>query len=355
MKKVLIFELNNYHTETFPIYEKLLPTLLHDEIDVEYFVMQKRYDDTAAIYKKVHLLFGKWIFFFAKHLQFRVPFFIYRINRIIKEMSPDLVVFNTIEPERYYRIFKKIIAPKKLGLIHNPKKNTVSKKTNEYYFVLSKILFENFKKSIPLDGYLLPYFRQFDFPVRGNNERLVIAVQGLVSFKRRDYPFLIEAAREMQKRGVSDVVFNIIGSRHIRDAEAFLKMVQDGGVERYFLFYDELDDRAFFEQINDSDCIMTLLHQNQSHYYREKTTASCSHAAAYAKLLVLSKENADAWGVGSDMAIVYDGLESFVDTILTMRSSQDRITETFRRFIEQSIEENKIELSKLGIMRAEKN
>ena len=317
MKKVLVFELNNYHTETFPIYQNLLPALLGDEVAIEYYVMGQRYADTAAIYDKVHQLCPTWLFPIIRHLQLRVPYFLYRINGIIRDKSPDLVVFNSVEPKRYYRVFKMITAPRKLGLVHNPKKSMITKEANEQYFVLSRILFENFKKQLPLSGYLLPYFGQFKLPEKAIGETVTIAVQGLISYKRRDYHFLLDVAKTMQERGIKGICFNIIGSRHIQDGPDFFKSVEAQGLAAYFHFYDELDDRAFAEEINASDCIMTLLHENQRQYYHDKTTASLSHAASYGKPLVLCRENAEAWNMDSADALIYDSVESFIDLMAT--------------------------------------
>lgn len=349
MKKVLVFELNNYHTETFPIYRHLLPSFLHDAVDIEYYVVDERFDDTARAYDTVHRLSRDWFFFLIRHLQLRVPFFVSKINRIISRENPDLVVFNSIEPERNYRVFKKINAPKKVGLVHNPKKSGITQGSDEFYFVLGRQLFENFRTSLPLDGYLLPYFRQFDLDASPKrDERLVIAVQGLISFKRRDYPFLVEAAKRLMARGIEDVVFDIIGNRNGKDGPALCDQVRQGNVEDYFRFYDRLDDRDFFQKINDADCILTLLHKEQERYYHDKTTASFSHAAAYGKVLIMSRENASAWGMDEGRAILYEGLDEFIEVLLQAREGIKKRQDLFRTHIAKALEENKTMLEKLG-------
>lgn len=322
MKKVFVFELNSYHTETFPIYRNLLPSLLHDDVAVEYFVTEERYEDTLAAFNNVHLFCPRWLSPFIRHLQLRVPYFTHRINALIAEQKPDMVVFNSIEPERNYKVFKKIAGSKKLGLVHNPKKSGIVRGENECYFVLSRLLYENFKEKLPLDGYLLPYFRQFVFPPKKDDTRVLVAVQGIISFKRREYAFLIEAAKAMRQQGTANIVFNIIGSKTHKDGPEFFKMVRDAGLSDYFLFYDKLDDREFFEQIDASDCIMTLLHEKQQKYYHEKTTASLSHAAAYGKPLLLCRQNAEAWGMNDETALIYDDANTCIRTIADKASLQ---------------------------------
>lgn len=347
MKKVFVFELNSYHTETFPIYENLLPSLLHDDIQVEYFVTEERYEDTLATFKNVHLLCPRWLSPFIRHLQLRVPYFRRRINALVTEQKPDMVVFNSIEPERNYKVFKKINAPKKLGLVHNPKKSGIVRGENECYFVLSRLLYENFKDKLPLDGYLLPYFRQFVFPPKKEDARVLVAVQGIISFKRREYAFLIEAAKVMREQGVANVIFNIIGSKTHKDGPEFFKMVQDAGLSDYFLFYDKLDDREFFEQIDASDCIMTLLHEKQQKYYHEKTTASLSHAAAYGKPLLLYRENAKAWDMTDVTALIYDDAQTCI-RVLSDKASIQAVTTHHIEVTDTIINENIARLKELG-------
>ena len=214
-----------------------------------------------------------------------------------------------------------------------------TKEANEQYFVLSRLLFENFKEQLPLAGYLLPYFGQFKLPEKAIGETVTVAVQGLISYKRRDYHFLLDAAKTMQERGIGQICFNIIGNRHIQDGPEFFKTVETQGLAGYFRFYDELDDRAFAEQINASDCIMTLLHENQRQYYHDKTTASLSHAASYGKPLVLCRENAEAWDIGSADALIYDNVDSFI-TLITQPDALNAVAERHRKNIAQAIDEN---------------
>ncbi len=52
--KVFIFELNRYHTETLPMYEHLLPTLLKiDNPDIKYLPLPYRFDQILALLREV--------------------------------------------------------------------------------------------------------------------------------------------------------------------------------------------------------------------------------------------------------------------------------------------------------------
>lgn len=342
MKKVLVFELNNYHTEVFPIYENLLPSLLNDSVELEYFVYGSKEKDIKKMYPKTEAICSSITTFALKQFYLRVPFFVYKINKIIKQKNPDIVIFNSIEPERNYKIFKAIKAQKKIAVIHNPKSKTyknMPKEQNEHFFVLSNIVYEIYKDKIPLDGYFLPFFKAHDIKKIENLGVTTIGVQGLLNYKKRDYIHLLDIAKELKRRNEKSIVFNIIGGIKTKDGIKFTNSVKESGLQELFVFHSHLNDYEFAQELSRCDFLITLLTEKYSFYYQDKTSASFSHSAAYKIPMILSKENAKAWGVLESEAVIYSDINDLLAKF--MGCDREMMRNVFARKIDGLIEENK--------------
>jgi len=316
--KVVVVELNKYHTETFPIYENLLPAFLHTaSVECHYYCHADKAAELRGVYGRITAIVSGLGYFVLRNLQLRAPFFRWKIQRLVRQLGADVVVFNSIEPERNYRVFKGVEAKRKIAIVHNPATLPHTPKApNEEYFVLSEIVYNKFKATLPLRGYMLPYFKPYPTaPEAPRGEGMMIGVQGLVNFNRRDYDFLIELCKLLQAKDAGGIIFNIIGSNNKKGGKRLREQIAAFGLERYFLLHETLDDAAFFGEVEKCDLLMTLLGPKQRHYFEDKTTATFSHAAAYNKPMLLSRENALAWGLDDTTQYCYDDLADCAEIV----------------------------------------
>ena len=97
--KVLVFELNSFHVEVLPTYPALMPSLFGDRLDIDYFVLPALVKRArAAIGANVHRLNSPHLRYVLPTKPLRVGYYRWRIQRIIDQLCPDAIVFNTVEP-----------------------------------------------------------------------------------------------------------------------------------------------------------------------------------------------------------------------------------------------------------------
>lgn len=312
-----VFELNRCHTETFPIYENYLPFFLGlKKANYFYFYLPRKRTVIQNLYKNVSPVINGEIYFLIRQLGLRVPVLRRKVQRLVDATDADVAIFNSIEPERVQRVFHAVRARKKIALIHNPEKLSLTKDSCAHYFVLSKTVYEKYRQTLPLDGYLLPFFKPFSAESSPENtDRVVVGIQGRINFRRRDYDFLVAVARRLKERKVTTVQFNIIGTNNCKGGKRLRKMIRKFDLQQYFKLHKHLDDPMFYNEINRCDLLMPLLGPAQQSYLQDKTSATLSHAVAYNKPMILSEQNAEAWGVGGDTQFIYQELESCVHVL----------------------------------------
>ena len=125
--KVLVFELNSFHVEVLPTYPALMPSLFGDRLDIDYFVLPALVKRArAAIGANVHRLNSPHRRYVLPTKPLRVGYYRWRIQRIIDQLCPDAIVFNTVEPPPYFRVFQQLDHPLKIGIVHHiPRKYSV--------------------------------------------------------------------------------------------------------------------------------------------------------------------------------------------------------------------------------------
>jgi hypothetical protein len=347
---VLVIELNKYHTEIFPIYENLLPFLFKpDVLRFHYYCLPGVQKELAEVYEHVECVISRPGYFLIQNLGLRIPVFRRKIQKLIHSLDADAVVLNSIEPHRNQKIFKGLTAERKIAVIHNPRKFALQKEKNEHYFVLSETVFEAFRERLPLDGFLLPFFKPY--PTRGKvkmSSPVIIGIQGWVNFKRRDYGFLIEVCRKLKELKTEGVLINIIGANNHKDGKKLRDLIREHDLESYFRLHESLDDRSFYNEIEGCDLLMPLLGPDQKRYFSDKTTATLSHAAAYGKPMVISRENAKAWSLNEDAHYIYDDIQSCVDLLKDLKDLSGK-TERFIAWRDEKIRKNREKLSRIGI------
>jgi hypothetical protein len=231
----------------------------------------------------------------------------------------------------------------KFGIVHGFGEVRHMKMDRTHYFVLGEKVFQKHQNQ-DIDAYLLPFFPQFQSAMENRPGECVIAIQGNINFKRRDYPLLVETAAELKRRNTQGISFNIIGGLGSRDASRLMKMVRDNGVMEYFRFHRSLCDKEFFQEIADSHYLMPLLEDAQEKYMAHDTiTSTYSHSAAYNRPMILSAQNAKMWDIDSRTALIYRDIHGLVDLIhdLPKEESYRELCESLNEWKEQLIEENK--------------
>lgn len=338
----LVVELNNYHTETFPVYEQLLPSFLGtDRINWHYLHMPEKSDDLSDVYLNLHCAVSRFGYFIIRNTGLRVPVFTWKINRLLSQLETDILVFNSIEPERNRDIFRTVKARVKIALIHNPERFNLKRNENEYYFVLSRTVYETFRDSLPLSGYLLPYFKPYAIQEKERSPHVTtVGIQGWVNFKRRDYAFLIDQAKELKKNSVDSVRFNIIGANNSKGGKRLREMISENSLSDYFTLHEKLTDKEFYNEIAKCDILMPLLGREQEKYFRKKISSTLSHAAAYGKPLLLTSANAEAWDLPPDSCCTYTDLSSCT-AILKAAEGLDQKKKSFETWKEEQIRKNR--------------
>jgi hypothetical protein len=349
--KACVFELNKFHTEVFPVYENLLPDIFPNrEIKIDYFVIPRKYRQLKMVYgESLHEIYNSAIYFLCSKTGLRRFYFRFVVNRAIRQYQPDLVIFNSIVPKRCWYVFESIQNRMKFGLIHGFGEVRHRKMKRTHYFVLGEKVFQKHQKQ-DIDAYLLPFFPQFRLAPESSHDEWVVAIQGNINFKRRNYPLLVETAAELKRRNIQGISFNIIGGLDGRDAYRLIGMVRDKGVMEYFRFHRSLDDKEFFREIANSHYLMPLLGDAQRKYLTHDTiTSTYSHSAAYNKPMILSAQNAKIWDIDNRTALIFSDMHGLVELIQNLPKEENyrELCESFNEWKEQRIKENKRLLRKV--------
>ena len=340
LKTVLVIEVNYFHTEVFPIYAEYLPTLLNErDLRITYLTHEWSARQFKDSFLKVDGFFGRLqskLLQLTGHYESAVES---SIEKLINNSKPDVLVFNSIEPEKPHKLFRALSRNVSIaiGISHNPELlDREGDRKNAYYFCLSKVVYNHYREK--LDGYMLPFFKQYDVPgaAPAGAGCVRIGIQGHVDFARRDYPLLVETAQVLLSVGYTGVQFNIIGTLY---REKLMELTQSAGVSGYFIFHEKLDDKAFFSQVASCHFIMPLLGTAQSDYFVRKTTASYSHSAAYRIPMILSKDNAVAWGLSKSECMIYDDASDLARLLMELRADDNQF-EKYSAFVEGEISVN---------------
>ena len=346
--KVLVFELNSYHLELLPMYQPLLPSLFENRrLDIHYFVL-------PALVERAREAVGNQVFSLntprlryllpTKHL--RAAYYRWRIQRLVDQLDPVAMVFNTVEPPAYLRVFRQIHHPTKIGIIHNPRRaglDHARRGSGELIFCLHDYNYRLCAKEELVDGYLSPFFKYRDLAAaRVPDDRVEIAVQGVISFARRDYPMLIDVCQLLAKRSTTPPVrFNIVGDADIRDGPKLRQMVAERGLDQYFRLHSWLADKEFFEQLGQADYIMPLISPGRGAYAEQaKVTAALGHAGAYGTPLLVHREIATLWGIPDDGCVRYSTTEDLGEMLVRGLGHRARMVQRHREVVAEKIRQN---------------
>lgn len=348
--KVCVIELNNHHTEIFPIYENCLPVIFPDRhLKIHYFVVPQKYEELKDIYDgNLHKIYQPAANYVCIRTGTRKFYFRYCINKIISEHQPDLIIFNSIGHKRNWYAFDSIADKLKFGIVHGfdgYDQVLPQERDNTFYFVLGENVFQKYCGQ-NINSYLLPFFPQFTFKQekQPKYEDMVIAIQGSINFRRRDYPLLVDVAKELEVRRINGIKFNIVGGMRHRDARTLRNMVSRSGVQDYFLFHESLNDEQFYREIINSHYLMPLVDGRQKNYLSSDLISSTlSHSASYNKPMILSHDNARVWQINDQVALIYSKKQDIIDILMHLPNDEhySNLCESLNVWKEQRIEENK--------------
>jgi len=230
---------------------------------------------------------------------------LWRIRKIILDMGVKVLIFNTAHsnPVRNFSLLSFPADVRFFGTLHGVNKlegsltqSLISRKI-KHYFLLNDYMLEKalrianralkFSVYYPL---FQPAFQVKELVARKPGE-LWVCIPGLVEYKRRDYPSLVEALSGLAKKPA--VRFIILGNgthAHGNGAE-LQKLVQERNLEDYFLFFDGfVDHDQFHSYLQASDVVMPLTHPINAElmkYAEDQITGSFNLAFGYRKPLLM--------------------------------------------------------------------
>jgi hypothetical protein len=193
-----------------------------------------------------------------------------------------------------------------------------------------------------LDGYFLSFFKPFEFEYEETDNAVILGVPGGVSFERRNYDLLLDVCAGWQGGAQSvNVKFNIVGNINSHDGKVLRQRVADEHMERFFLFHDRLDDRAFSREISRCDYLLPLIGPMQSQYLKGKNSATLSHAARYSKPLIITEESMHEWSVPQECCVTYTDVVNLRETLSQLKKCDAALINNFSQYIESKVDENR--------------
>lgn len=342
---VLVFEFFPFHAQNFPMYEHWLPLLTGEaKLNIRYFAHPALMRDLAfpsadrlqaippspAWRKRLPSLRLQWFL----HERF--------LRAQIHRHRAQWVVLNTAEHGYSAAMAARIDGVQKLLIAHNPERLGWQRRADTAVFCMNQYIYRSLCNRMPLDGYLLSFFppQHFSDPVA--NPVPVVGVPGGVSFKRRDYGLLLDTAKAWRHGPApGQAVFNIISEVDFKDGRRLWEQVHEAGLERHFRFHHRLTDQDFARQVYECDYLLPLVGNADKSYLREKNSATFSHAARYAKPMLLTGEEVAAWEVPADACGIYRDAADLAQLLAGLQPGVTAMHGAFARHVAGMIEANR--------------
>ncbi len=207
-----------------------------------------------------------------------------RVSRYICRNKIGKVVFNMAQGSHVlkYCLLNLFSRVRYFGTIHNLRKLTqstgqkiISLKVKKY-FVIAAYLKERFPavKGLSCESFnpvFIPDHERMEIE-KPENE-IWIAIPGSLDFKRRDYAALFQ-----EKPYDPRIRFVLIGNSRGCDGPVVRKMIEEAGLERNFILFDQyVENGPFYSYASACDYIMPLIHEGTEgfeNYLRYKTTGT---------------------------------------------------------------------------------
>ncbi len=283
MKKIIIVELNNYHTEC--IYAQVL-YLSKSGFSVEVICSQKTFK---------HVEYLKDICPVKSYDFSKTPSFL-KLWWYLLHQKNSITVLNTAQGNKVLKLltlptFNKV---KYYGLIHNLKKletsngqKIISKKINQYlviadYLKESPIAIKNGVTSINTS--IFPTTDPFQDITK--RENIWITIPGNIELKRRDYHWIIDVCSS--NKLPNNIKFILLGNASKGDGRTIIERIKKEKLEDHFIWFDSfIDQKEFNGYIQRSDYLLPLLHETSSEYILYKTSGTFSLSEAFSKPMIL--------------------------------------------------------------------
>ena len=338
------------------MYQELLPALFDDrDLQILYFVLPSLVTRARGfVGDTVYSLNSPWLRYALPTKGLRGSYYRRRVQWFVDRHDARAVVFNTIEPAVYFPVFRGLRHPLKIGIVHNPRRKGINYKarpSGELIFCLHDYNYQLLQSEELVDGYLSPFFRGFEaadtFSLADDTE---IAVQGVVSFNRRNYRMLVDLCRELLKNPAPPrVIFNILGDSTIRDGPALRELVSEYGLQGFFRFHPWVPDTEFAAQLRRAHYIMPLLNRDEGPYaVGAKVTLAYVNSGAYRKPLLLHRDLAEQWSLPENTCVTYSNLEDLVRTLSRGIGNRLDLARRYERFVGEKITENRTFLRRLA-------
>lgn len=283
VKKIIIVELNNYHTEC--IYAQVL-YLTKSGFSVEVICSEKTFKHVEYLKDTCPV----------KSYDFSKATSYIELWWYLLRQKNSITVLNTAQGSRVLKLlaiptFNKI---KYYGIIHNLKKletssgqKLLSRKISQYlviadYLKESPIAIRNGIKSINTS--IFPHADSFlDIP---KHENIWITIPGNIELKRRDYHWIIDVCSK--KELPNNVKFILLGNASKGDGKTIIDRIKKENLEDYFIWFDSYINQSEFNgYIQKSDFLLPLLHETSSEYIHYKISGTFSLSEAFSKPMLL--------------------------------------------------------------------
>lgn len=315
MKKIVLVELNKYHTEV--LYAQLL---FLKQSDYYVVLVGNRQTDMTALSELAHQT-RQYDFntsgSFAKAL-FSLLLYLYK-------QKPDVLLLNTAQGPKalYLSLLYWSRKTKMVGVYHNVQKfqTSLAQRIIAKKFRSALVLSEYIKKHFPLnknmrcESFMASFFPSSQGRSIKPKDEFWVCVPGAVEMKRRDYYALLNTA-SLDDR----IRFILLGRSNTVEGWAFRKQVEALGLSKHFVLFEAYVPADVFENyVFSSDLIMPLIHPNLSgfnHYLKHKISGTMNIAYAFEKpmfyhaALDVLPEYANA-GVSYSMETLFTQLNAF--------------------------------------------
>jgi glycosyltransferase involved in cell wall biosynthesis len=230
--KIALIEFNKYHDELFPTWIYILNEIYNNKCSIDIITRKENKEKNVLAYCNFKNV--KWRI--LKKLIFRIMLYSNYVNMYLKKY--DILIFNSIEPERIIKIVKRLNRIS-YAVIHNG----IIVQTRESYKELIMnnnmipiFLSENIFKYCfnTKSNYITPYYLGEKPDEERKIEKVLFLIQGNLSFERKDYVSLIKSAKKLKNEGKSEYFkFMILGNKNnLEDYYIFMELIKEESIKK---------------------------------------------------------------------------------------------------------------------------
>lgn len=319
-KKVALIELNPYHGEC--LYSQLR-YLKSDAYDVTLFC-DKSHEATISSFD---IVADRSFFWNMKSFGNLL-----KIRRYLIDNRVETVILNTIQGGR---VLKFTLLPfpswmKFVGTLHNIKKlngsfgqKLICRKIQRIY-LLAEYLKDSFARysKIPSVSYNSSYVPKYNgTDVEKKDGEIWAVVPGSIEYKRRDYIFLLDVAKQADEC----VKFILLGNARKGEGPMFLKKVEEVGLLDRFVTFDSFVSNELFQSyMEKADWLLPLIRRGSllaDDYMNYKVSGTFVLAKAYNLQMLLDSVFSDVRNF--DYPVVYYTDEGMFAELLMRKATKE--------------------------------